>query len=75
MNVREGMLVFCSTEVFFVSYPALPYVYGAEKISAAGVASLLVAAFDCGRAMWVSHRGIQIYSAGQVQTIALPDLQ
>ena len=73
MNVKEGMLVFSSTEVFFVRYVGLPYVYGAEKIADMPVFHpYSIAAFDFGKAMWVSNRGVQVYQGGAVQTINCP---
>jgi hypothetical protein len=73
MNVREGLLVFSSTEVFLVRYVSLPYVYGADKISSMPVMHpYTVAPYAGGQAMWMSPRGIQNYSAGQVQFVNCP---
>lgn len=73
MNVREGMLVFSSTEVFLVRYVGLPYVYGAEKIADMPIFHpYSIAAFDFGKAMWFSNRGAQIYAGGVAQTVACP---
>ena len=73
MNVREGMLVFSSTEVFFVRYVSLPYVYGADLLSSMQIMHpYSIAAYDNGKAFWPSNRGIQNYASGQVQTIPCP---
>jgi len=73
MNVREGMLVFSSTEVFLVRYVSLPYVYGADRIfSGPMMHPYTVAPYAGGSAMWMSPRGIQNYASGQVQLLPCP---
>jgi len=73
VNVKEGMLAFTSTEVFLVRYQSLPYVYGAEKLLEWPVMHpYTIARFSEGKAMWLSPRGIQLYSGGSVQPLPCP---
>lgn len=71
-KVREGVLIFSSSEVFLARYVGLPFIYGFEKIADT---SLMhpdsVAVFD-GKAVWLSRGGFQLYSAGTVQPLPCP---
>lgn len=72
-RVREGMLLFSSTEVFLVTYVGQPYIYGAIKIAEMPIFHpYSVATFNNGQAMWFSNRGVQVYSSSAVQTIDCP---
>lgn len=73
VRVREGMLLFTSTEVFLARYVGLPYVYGFEKLAETPVFHpYSIVEFGGGLAAWFSPRGIQVYSGGTVQPINCP---
>jgi len=73
VHVKEGMLLFTSTEVFLARYVGLPYVYGVEKLSEMPIMHpYSIAEYGGGNAMWFSPRAIQGYSGGVVQPMACP---
>lgn len=74
-KVREGMLVFSMTDVFLVQFIGSPYIYNATKIAEGTIYHpYSIATFGGGRAMWPTQRGMQLYSAGQVQVLPCPVL-
>jgi hypothetical protein len=73
VKVKEGMLIFSSTEVFLANYVGLPYVYGIQKLADMPIMHpYSIALFDNGKAFWPSNRGIQAYAGGTVQTLNCP---
>lgn len=72
VHVLGGILIFSSTEVFFVQYQGLPFIYGAQVIgSVERLNPNTVAAWD-GKAMWWTSRGFQMFSGGYVQPMPCP---
>ena len=73
VRVKEGMLLFTSTEVFLARYVGLPYVYGFEKLAEMPIMHpYSIAAYGGGYAMWMSPRAMQGYAGGVVQPVACP---
>jgi len=73
VRVKEGMLLFTSTEVFLARYVGMPYVYGVEKLAEMPMFHpYSIAEFDFGKALWPSNRGMQIYAGGVAQTVQCP---
>jgi len=75
IKVREGVLVFSSTEVFLITYVSLPYIYGAQKIAEMPIYHpYSITEFFGGRAMWYSTRAFQMYAGNAVQPMDCPIL-
>ncbi len=74
VGVREGVLIFSSSEVFLAQYIGQPYIYSFSHL---GDASMMhpdsVATFD-GKAVWLSRRGFNLYNGGFVQPLDCPIL-
>jgi len=71
-HVLGGYLVFSSTEVFFVRYQGLPYIYGAERIGTFDRLNVNTVATWNGQAMWWTNKGFQVFSGGVVQSVPCP---
>jgi len=73
MKVREGMLIFSSTEVFLAQYVGMPYVYGITKIGEGQFFHpYSFAPFDGTKVMWLATRGVRWYESGAVRYIDCP---
>jgi len=73
VKVREGILAFTYTEVFLVRYVALPYIYGASRLTEMPMFHpYSIATFGPGNAMWFSPRAFQQYANGSVQPVPCP---
>ncbi|CAB4124543.1 hypothetical protein UFOVP62_10 [uncultured Caudovirales phage] len=72
VKVKEGVLIFSSTDVFLSQYVGLPFVYGFNRISdAAMMHPDSIAAFN-GKAVWLGRNGFQLYNGGFVQPLECP---
>jgi len=73
VNVREGMLIFSSTEVFLASFIGSPYIYAFTKLAEMPIMHpYTVAVFGGGRAAWMTPGGIHVYAGQAVQMIDCP---
>ena len=72
VRVTGGYLIFSSTEVFFVRYQGLPYIYGAERIGTFERLNVNTIATWNGQAMWWTNKGFQAFSGGVVQSVPCP---
>src|SRR5262249_43926205 len=73
MKVREGMLLFSSTEVFLVQFVGSPYIYNATKIGEGQFHHpYSFASVDGTKVMWLATRGVRWYESGQVRYLDCP---
>jgi len=73
MRVREGMLIWSSTEVFLAQYVGPPYFYGITKIGEGQFFHpYSFAKFDGTKVMWIATRGVRWYEGGTVRYVDCP---
>lgn len=74
VQVKEGVLVFSTSDVFLGQYVGLPFIYGFTNV---GQISLMhpdsIAVFN-GKAAWLDRSGFKVYAGGLVSDLECPIL-
>ena len=74
VKVKEGVLIFSTTDVFLCQYVGLPFIYGFQHISDTSMMHPDSIATFNGKAVWLSRYGFQLYNGGFVQPLDCPIL-
>ena len=74
VKVREGVLVFSSSEAFLVRYIGTPFIYNADRIAETSIMNAMSIASYNGKAAWMGKNGFWRYEGGFLTPLDCPIL-